>query len=292
MVRGFVILGLFFCFLDTARAQALPMTEGFRQTKTTMYDTANPALLCSGHSEKSSRWSEAKVPKRIDSRSAQASEELRQLFADRMRLQRDRARALVAESSEHSSEICPWRMTCQCQLSCPKTICNRLIKRLRGWKHTSKPFVRKRFVKTVSNGKPFLHVWPGRGPCFGGYHGPTCTWAWLARASCILRGPSGGGSMRLPVCVHQIDQPVGQVKIGIHVLQLRGSGRCSHRRRAQRHRPASRSRSLHEPGIVSSCFAPRFSMVANQIHARSPNRFAESFFYEPCLRNFLCHAWC
>ena len=33
-------------------------------------------------------------------------------------------------------------------------------------------------------------------------------------------------------------------------------------------------------------FRTAFSMVVSRIHAQNPDRFAEAFFYEPCLRNF------
>ena len=66
-----------------------------------------------------------------------------------------------------------------------------------------------------------------------------------------LRGPLEGINA-ITRMVHRIDQPVGQVKLGIHVLQLRGSDDAAIDDAAQRDQPTSPSCSFHDPGISAT----------------------------------------
>ncbi len=99
-----------------------------------------------------------------------------------------------------------------------------------------------------------------------------------------LRGPLEGVNA-ITRMIHEIDQPVGQVKIGIHVVQLSETEDA-----AMEGVPGMFERYLGHARQMSrtsqTLFRSALSNVAARYHSFDPSRFEETFFYAPCVRNF------
>ncbi|MCU0962607.1 MAG: hypothetical protein MUF48_21125, partial [Pirellulaceae bacterium] len=99
-----------------------------------------------------------------------------------------------------------------------------------------------------------------------------------------LYGPLAGINAMTRM-IHEIDQPVGAVKIGIHVAQFSGTEEGEVDRV-----PALLEQHLEHARQMSQSsqmlFRTALGNVAARYHARDPNRFEETFFYGPCVRNF------
>ncbi|WP_417732865.1 hypothetical protein [Rosistilla oblonga] len=99
-----------------------------------------------------------------------------------------------------------------------------------------------------------------------------------------LRGPLEGVNA-ITRMLHKLDQPVGQVKIGIHVLQLDGSNDED----IEDMHIAINEVLYHARFMAresQQLFHLAFRTVVSQIHAENPNSFAEAFFFDSCISNF------
>lgn len=99
-----------------------------------------------------------------------------------------------------------------------------------------------------------------------------------------LRGPLAGVNA-ITRMVHEIDQPVGQVKLGIHVVQFTGSDDAA----VEGVNGAVDRYLSHARGLCRSAqmlFRTALGNVASRYHAANPDRFEQSFFYAPCVENF------
>jgi hypothetical protein len=99
-----------------------------------------------------------------------------------------------------------------------------------------------------------------------------------------LYGPLAGINAMTRM-IHEIDQPVGEVKIGIHVAQFSGNAEGEFDRV-----PALLEQHLEHARQMSQTsqmlFRTALGIVAARYHARAPNRFEDTFFYGPCVQNF------
>ena len=99
-----------------------------------------------------------------------------------------------------------------------------------------------------------------------------------------LRGPLEGVNA-IARMVHEIDQPVGQVKIGIHVLQFTGSEDVA-LEDSRRHFDRSLGYMRQMIQASQKLFRSALGNVAARYQASDAYRLEEAFFYEPCVRNF------
>jgi hypothetical protein len=99
-----------------------------------------------------------------------------------------------------------------------------------------------------------------------------------------LRGPLEGVNA-ITRMIHEIDKPVGEVKIGIHVIQFTGSDDT-----AFEGVNGAIDRYLSHARLMSrtsqSLFRIALGHVAARYHAAHPQRFEDAFFYGPCVQNF------
>ena len=85
--------------------------------------------------------------------------------------------------------------------------------------------------------------------------------------------------------IHEIDQPVGEIKIGIHVAQFSGTedGKFGSV-------PAVLEKYLEHARQLSLTsqllFRAALGNVAARYYSTDPSRFEEAFFYGPCIQNF------
>ena len=85
--------------------------------------------------------------------------------------------------------------------------------------------------------------------------------------------------------IHEIDQPTGEVKIGIHVVQFTETEDL-----APDAEPVSlelylgHARQMSQ--ISQTLFRAALSNVAARCYSTDPGGFEETFFYPPCVRNF------
>ena len=85
--------------------------------------------------------------------------------------------------------------------------------------------------------------------------------------------------------IHEIDQPVGQVKIGIHVVQFTGTEDAALEGvHGVIDRYLGHARQMSQTS--QTLFRTALSNVAARYHSSTPDRFEEAFFYGPCVRNF------
>jgi len=99
-----------------------------------------------------------------------------------------------------------------------------------------------------------------------------------------LRGPLAGVNA-ITRMIHEIDQPVGQVKLGIHVIQFTGSDDAAVEGvNGAVDRYLSHARRLCRSAQM--LFRTALGNVASRYHAANPGRFEQSFFYAPCVENF------
>ena len=99
-----------------------------------------------------------------------------------------------------------------------------------------------------------------------------------------LRGPLEGVNA-IAHMVHELDQPIGQVKIGIHVLQFTGSEDTALEDvRGNLDRSLGYMRQMIQTS--QTLFRTALSNVAARYQSSDPHRFEEAFFYGPCIRNF------
>ncbi|MCU0980262.1 MAG: hypothetical protein MUF25_14000, partial [Pirellulaceae bacterium] len=99
-----------------------------------------------------------------------------------------------------------------------------------------------------------------------------------------LRGPLEGVNA-IARMIHEIDQPVGQVKLGIHVVQFTGQedSACDSAPGLV-DRYLAHARQMSETS--QSLFRAAMSAVAARYYSLDPNGFEEAFFYGACVRNF------
>jgi hypothetical protein len=106
----------------------------------------------------------------------------------------------------------------------------------------------------------------------------------LGEGQLHLRGPLEGVNA-IARMVHEIDQPVGQVKLGIHVVQFTAQDDA-----AFDGVPGLVDRYLAHARQMSqtsqSLFRAAMSAVAARYYSLDPNGFEEAFFYGACVRNF------
>lgn len=106
----------------------------------------------------------------------------------------------------------------------------------------------------------------------------------LGEGQLLLRGPLAKVNA-LTRTIHEIDQPVGQVKIGIHVAQFTGSeASLSKSVQGGIDRYLGHARQMSQVSQV--LFRTALSNVAARYNARYRERFEEAFFYAPCVRGF------
>jgi hypothetical protein len=85
--------------------------------------------------------------------------------------------------------------------------------------------------------------------------------------------------------LHEIDQPVGQVRVGIHVLQMSASDDKS----IDGMNVAVNALLQHARFMTresQQMFRVAFRTVVSRLHAENPGGFAEAFFYDSVLKNF------
>ena len=85
--------------------------------------------------------------------------------------------------------------------------------------------------------------------------------------------------------IHEIDQPVGEIKIGIHVAQFSGTedGKFgSIPAVLEKYLEHARQMSLTSQML----FRAALGNVAARYYSADPSRFEEAFFYGPCIQNF------
>ncbi len=106
----------------------------------------------------------------------------------------------------------------------------------------------------------------------------------LGEGQLHLRGPLEGVNA-IARMIHEIDQPVGQVKLGIHVVQFTGQEDA-----ACDGVPGLVDRYLAHARQMSqtsqSLFRAAMSAVAARYYSFDPNGFEEAFFDGTCVRNF------
>lgn len=99
-----------------------------------------------------------------------------------------------------------------------------------------------------------------------------------------LRGPLKGVNA-ITKMIHEIDQPAGEVKIGIHVVQFTETEDFE-----PNSEPVSLDLFLGHARQMSqtsqALFRAALSNVAARCYAQNADRFEEAFFYSPCVRNF------
>jgi len=99
-----------------------------------------------------------------------------------------------------------------------------------------------------------------------------------------LRGPLEGVNA-IARMIHEIDQPVGQVKLGIHVVQFTAQdGAAFDGVPGLVDRYLAHARQMSETS--QSLFRAAMSAVAARYYSLDPNGFEEAFFYSTCVRNF------
>jgi hypothetical protein len=99
-----------------------------------------------------------------------------------------------------------------------------------------------------------------------------------------LRGPLEGINA-IARMVHEIDQPVGQVKIGIHVVQFTGAEDAAFEGVHEVvDRYLGHARQMSQASQL--LFRTALGNVAARYYSSNPERFEEAFFYGPCVRNF------
>jgi hypothetical protein len=99
-----------------------------------------------------------------------------------------------------------------------------------------------------------------------------------------LRGPLKGVNA-ITKMIHEIDQPAGEVKIGIHVAQFTETEDFE-----PNSEPVSLDLFLGHARQMSqtsqALFRAALSNVATRCYATNADHFEEAFFYAPCVRNF------
>lgn len=99
-----------------------------------------------------------------------------------------------------------------------------------------------------------------------------------------LRGPLEGVNA-ITRMIHEIDQPVGEVKIGIHVIQFTASDDTALEGvNGTVDRYLSHARQMSRTS--QALFRIALGNVAARYQAAHPERFEDKFFYGPCVQNF------